>query len=200
MSTREKFILLDINTIKRHFKSENGVRMSERMLGKIRTIFAWVRLMGIQVISIIPAPTPKVRCEKLKYTCRKDCEILEARDTTDRPQPHDQFIFCNRCTDPFDEPRIDRVLTEIHFQYEILAIGIGKELTTTVLGLLQRGKNVTVLRDLVRFPKFHLEQVELEIKKMKNKGAKITTLEKFAEERSQEWQEKKSLIRTTMYA
>jgi len=187
MLNQRIIILLDVNTIQRYFwGGEKPVKMCKRMLGKLRSIFAWTRLMRIQVISIIPSPTPKVKCKKSKYTCRYDCEVFAASNSTDRPQPHDQFIFCNRCTDPFDEPLIDRVLTEIGGNWsnnlEFLVIGIGKELTNTVLGLLQRRKRVTVLSDVVRFPGLNAEK---ELLKMEGKGAKIITLEKFAEERSQ---------------
>jgi len=205
MITRKKFILIDVNTVQRYFlfnqETEERVRMCGRFLHKIRRIFAWTRLTRTPVISIMPEPTPKRICKKLGHSCRTDCKVVEAMDTTDRPQPHDQLIFYNRYPNPFEEPQIDRVLTDLETQkttdileitHDIVIIGIGKELTNTVIGLLLRRKQVTVLQDMVRFPGSSTAEVKTELIKMEEKGARMITLKEFGIERSQRWQRKES--------
>jgi len=61
---------------------------------------------------------------------------------------YDQVIFCKRCIDPFEEPRVDRMLTELEAD-EFILIGSLLEgaIKATALGLLARRKNVRVLVD-----------------------------------------------------
>ncbi|MHC4529859.1 MAG: cysteine hydrolase family protein, partial [Planctomycetota bacterium] len=62
----------------------------------------------------------------------------------------DQVVLCKRCFDPFDEPRADRMLSELRAD-EFVLVGAVTEgaVKATALGLLGRGKNVTVLVDAV---------------------------------------------------
>jgi nicotinamidase-related amidase len=61
-----------------------------------------------------------------------------------------QVILNKRCVDPFDEPRIERLLTEVKSS-EFIVVGAGTEtaVMATVLGLLQQGKKVSVVIDAV---------------------------------------------------
>lgn len=62
---------------------------------------------------------------------------------------YDQVILHKRCFDPFEEPRSDRVLTELQTD-EFILIGVAAEdaVKATALGLLARQTNVTV-RDVI---------------------------------------------------
>jgi nicotinamidase-related amidase len=65
-------------------------------------------------------------------------------------QQYDQVILQKRCLNPFEEPRADRILTELEAKQFIL-IGALTEgaVKATALGLLARRKNVTVLVDAI---------------------------------------------------
>jgi hypothetical protein len=188
---KDQFILLDINTIQRYFQGESHVKMCERMLLKIRRIFALTRLKNIPVISIIPENTKKETYTKSKFSRRTDSKTYESINTTDLPEHHDQLILRNPYSDPLNEPRIDRVLTEINDRFNktfvatmntVIAIGIGTQLTKTVLRLLIQQQPVIVLRDLVRFPGKSTEGAEREIVMMESKGAEILSLKDFVQE------------------
>ncbi len=81
---------------------------------------------------------------------------------------HRQVILHKRCVDPFEEPRIDRLLSEVRAN-EFILIGTSVEgaVMATALGLLQRGKKVVVVADAVgsrnkREAKLALRKVEWE--------------------------------------
>jgi nicotinamidase-related amidase len=63
-------------------------------------------------------------------------------------EQYDQVILQKRCLDPFEEPRADRILTELEAK-EFILIGALTEgaVKATALGLLARRKNVTILID-----------------------------------------------------
>ena len=63
---------------------------------------------------------------------------------------YDQIVLNKRCVDPFDEPRADRVLSELRVN-EFILIGATAEgaVKATALGLLARRKNVIILTDAV---------------------------------------------------
>lgn len=87
-------------------------------------------------------------------------------------QTHRQVILHKRCIDPFDEPRIERLLSEVQAD-EFILIGVGAEdaVKATALGLLQRGKNVRVVVDALG--SHDVREAKLALRKMKTKGAKL---------------------------
>ncbi len=90
-----------------------------------------------------------------------------------------QVILHKRCVDPFDEPRIDRLLSEIRAN-EFILIGTSLEgaVEATALGLLQRGKKVTVVIDAVG--SHNKREAKLALRKMETKGAKLIETRRFA--------------------
>jgi hypothetical protein len=86
---------------------------------------------------------------------------------------HQQVILHKRCRDPFEEPRIERLLSELEAN-EFVLIGIDAEnaVMATALGLLQRGKNVRIVVDALGF--LNENQARLDVRKMAAKGAKLS--------------------------
>ena len=90
-----------------------------------------------------------------------------------------QIILHKRCKDPFDEPRIDRLLSEVRAN-EFILIGVGAEdaVKATALGLLQRGKNVRVIVNALG--SHNEKQAKQAVRMMAAKGAKISTTKELA--------------------
>jgi nicotinamidase-related amidase len=90
-----------------------------------------------------------------------------------------QIILHKRCVDPFEEPRIERLLTEMRAN-EFLIIGSTAEgaVKAAALGLLQRGKNVTVITDAVG--SHNKREAKLAIRKVEAKGAKLIETKRVA--------------------
>ncbi len=191
LKSYRKQVLVDINTQKDLFLADGKacVGNHRRLLQKIRRIMAWARYDHIPVIStceVFPENNGHEHppyCidgtdgqKKISYTLLKDKTSFPADGSTDFPldilHQNRQIILHNRTQDPFDEPRIERLLTEIDAN-EFILIGAPAEETVkaAALGLLQRGKKVTVIKDALG--SLDKQEAELAVRKMMAKGAKL---------------------------
>lgn len=169
MRKRRKWVLIDVGTQKDFLLAQGKacVRNHRRVLANIRRVVAWARRGGIPVIStceVYPNNNGAVSVDycvdgtegqkKVRYTlipCRTSfpadgdmnlpCDILRR---------FRQVILHNRCTDPFDEPKIERLLSEVTANdFVVIGANVEGAVEATTLGLLQRGKRVTVVVDAV---------------------------------------------------
>jgi len=159
-------------------------------------MIAWARRRGIPVIStceIYPdnnGGSTANYClagtdgqKKIHYTLLSKRINFPADSDANLPgnvlRRYKQIVLQNRCLDPFEEPRIERLLTEIKAGEFIL---IGAEAEGTVkamaLGLLQRNKNVKVVTDAVG--SHNSKEARLAFRKMKAKGAKLVDTKMLA--------------------
>ncbi len=83
-----------------------------------------------------------------------------------------------RSFDPFEEPRADRMFTELEVD-EFILIGALVEgaIKATALGLLARWKKVTILQDATG--SLNVSAGKLALRHMWTKGAKLTDTKKF---------------------
>jgi len=83
-----------------------------------------------------------------------------------------QIILHKRCIDPFDEPRIERLLSEVEAD-EFILIGAGTEdaVRATAMGLLHRGRKVRIIVDALG--SHNSKEAKLALRKMEAKGAKL---------------------------
>ena len=189
LTLRKKRIVVDVDTQKDFFLADGKacVRNHRRVLANIRRVMAWARRDQIRVISTVQCHNPNGHdgdvclsgtpgvC-KVPYTLRNRRFTFDSGDTTDFSrdllQNNDQIILFKRTTDPFDEPRAERILTEAKAS-EFIVIGGSTETSVlyTVLGMLTRGKSVTVLIDAVGSSEKSVAEISL--RKMKAKGAKL---------------------------
>jgi len=153
----------------------------------------WARLKNIPIISTVqiytgtylfanPYIAPIEGQEKISYTLRKRYTSFDADDCTDIPpgllERYDQVILHKRCFDPFEEPRADRMLSELQAD-EFILIGAATEgaVKATALGLLSRGKNVTVLVDATG--SYDRTAGEITLRQIWERGAKLTNTKTF---------------------
>ena len=196
--SRRKRVLIDIDT-QRDFLLADGkacIRNHRRVLAHIRRMMAWARAASIPILStaeIFPDNNGESEFKycidgtngqrKVRYTLVNKRACLSADNSMDLPREmlrtHNQIVLHKRCIDPFDEPRIDRLLSEIHAN-EFILIGVSAEaaVKSTALGLLQRLKSVTIVVDAVR--SHHKNEAHLAFRKMEAKGAKLTETRKVA--------------------
>ena len=190
-----RFILSDGTDTQRDFLlagSDTCIRNHRKVLASIRRVMAWARCENIPIISIA-----EVYCnnnggnntdyhldgtdgqKKIRYTLLSNRASFPADDSDFLPvdllQTHRQVILHKRCIDPFDEPRIERLLSEVQAD-EFILIGVGAEdaVKATALGLLQRGKNVRVVVDALG--SHDVREAKLALRKMKTKGAMSSML------------------------
>lgn len=195
---RRRYILIDINTQRDFFLAGGNacIRNHRRVLANVRRIMAWARYRNIRTIS-----TCEVRpnhngvstigyCidgtegqKKIRYTLLNNRASFPADGNTDLPEDilrrYRQIILHKRCIDPFDEPRIERLLSEVRADNFVL-IGASTEgaVKATALGLLQRGKRVSVVVDAIG--SLDKREAKLAIRKMGAKGAELIETKKLA--------------------
>jgi nicotinamidase-related amidase len=165
ITLRRKRIIVDVDTQK-HFFAHSGivcVQNYRRVLANILRVVNWAKLENIRMISTVQIFPSKYLYyysraadtedqKKIGYTLCKRHTSFDATDCTDLlPEilnQYDQVILHKRCFDPFEEPRADRMLSELEAD-EFILIGALTEgaVRATALGLLARHKNVTVLVD-----------------------------------------------------
>lgn len=196
--TRRKQILLDIDTQK-DFLLVSGracIRNHRRVLANIRRVMAWARSQQVPIISTAEIYSndngngEPAYCldgtdgqKKIHYTLLKNRITLAADGNTDLPRDilrqYRQVILLKRCMDPFDEPRIDRLLSEVRAN-EFILVGTSLEgaVKATALGLLQRGKKVKVVIDATG--SHNTSEAKLAVRKMETKGARVIETKKLA--------------------
>ncbi len=195
---RRKQVLIDIDTQKDFLLAEGKacIRNHRRILAHIRRVMAWARHNSIPVIStaeVYPdnnGDSAMSYCidgtegqKKIPYTLIHNRISFAADGNTDLPRDmlrrYGQVILHKRCVDPFEEPRIDRLLSEVRAsEFIIVGSSIEGAVKVTALGLLQRGKNVTVVIDAIGA--HDKKEANLALRKMETKGAKLIETKKLA--------------------
>jgi len=192
-----RYILIDIDTQRNILLAEgdSSIRNQRKVLANIRRVMAWARYGNIPVISTAEVCHDKClttisHCievsegqRKIAYTLLSNRAVFPADGMNFLPadllQAHKQVILHKRSIDPFDEPRLDRLLSETQAD-EFILIGANTEgaVKATALGLLQRRKNVRIVIDAIDS---HTErEAELALHKMQIKGARLLVTENLA--------------------
>jgi nicotinamidase-related amidase len=195
---QRRHLLVDIDT-QRDFLLAGGnacIRDHAKVLANVRRVMAWARHEHIPVISTTEVyrnnngGSEPAHCidgtdgqKKIPYTLLSNRASFPADDKNALPadllQAHRQIILHKRCIDPFDEPRIGRLLSEVQAD-EFILIGAVTEhaVKATALGLLQRGKNVRVVVDALGW--HNKREAKLALRKMEAKGAKLIETKNLA--------------------
>lgn len=189
ITLRRKRILIDVDTQKEFFLAAGAacIRNHRRVLANIRRVVAWARLKNVRMISTARVydngTVDRVGCldtadgaGKISYTVRGRRISFAADGCTDLPRDifrqYDQVVLEKRSIDPFEEPRADRMLSELRAN-EFVMIGgtVEGAVKATALGLLARRKNVTILTDAIGSRDKAAAQIAL--RKIEAKGAKL---------------------------
>ena len=196
IKTRRKQVLIDINTQNDFFLDNGMARVGNRrrVLSHIRRVMAFARARKIPVVSICEVHPENnggfcvdgtEGMHKINYTLLNNRASFAADNNTDLPvdllREYRQIVLHKRCLDPFDEPRIDRLLSEIRAN-EFVLIGACAEgaIEATALGLLQRGKRVTVVSMLSVRGAQDKQKAKHAFRKIAAKGARLIETRKFA--------------------
>jgi len=196
---RRKRILVDINTQKDFFLAEGSACIwnHRRVLAHVRRMMAWARHNDIPVISTCEVYSnnngngnSNGYCidgtegqSKIRYTLFNRRTDFPADGRSDFPtdvlRRYQQIILYKRCVDPFAEPRIERLLSEV-IASEFVLVGATAEgaVKAAALGLLQRNRNVTVVVDAVG--SHNRKEAQLALRKMQTKGAKLVETRRIA--------------------
>lgn len=189
VKSRRKRIIVDVDTQK-HFFSSGGialVRKHQEVLDNIRRTMDWAQMKNVHIVSTVQIYTGGFPCyncfppdaegqKKVSYTLLERHTSFPADDCTDLLpeilERYDQVIFRKRCFDPFEEPKADRMLSELRAD-EFILVGAVTEgaVRATALGLLARQKNVTIVVDAIG--SYDKRVGEIAVRNMWVRGAKL---------------------------
>jgi len=188
---RRRHILLDIDTQRDFLLAEGSACVNDHaeVLANIRRVMAWARHKNVPIVSTAEVHPNNNGSSLIQYCIdgtegqRKIPYTLltnrvsfpaDTRNTlpADLLRAYSQVILHKRCIDPFDEPTIDRLLSEL-LANEFILIGAGTEdaVAATAVGLLQRGKKVRVVVDALGSR--NRRKGKLALRKIKAKGARL---------------------------
>jgi len=189
-----KRVLVDVDTQRDLLMVEGTscIRNHRRVLANIRRIMAWARATGLPVISTAQVnKCPKINycledtpgSAKMSYTLLNRRVSYQADGYTDLPREffkdHEQMVLKKRSFDPFEEPRAERVLTEMRAdEFVVMGAITESSIKATVLGLLLRGKRVVVIEDAIG--SHDKNAAEIAIRQMQAKGAKLVETKTIA--------------------
>ncbi len=195
ITIRRKRVVVDVDTQTDLFIADGAacVRNHRRILANVRRVVAWSRVKGMRMVSTaigFEGRNGDYYCidgtkgqQKVSYTLRNRRISFVADGSTDLARDvflrYDQVILHKRCEDPFKEPRAERILTELCADEFILIGGLAEgAVLATALGLLCRGKRVTVVVDAVGT--HDRGKANIALRKMQAKGAKLIETRKMA--------------------
>jgi len=186
---KPKRILVDVDT-QYDLMRNNGCDHNGQ-LRQIRRLIAWARQKGYPVVSTALCRRPgaletglclegAAGTRKISYTLLPDRITYGTEATYDLPgdilKEHQQVIFEKRSEDPFLQPRADRLLSEVKAdEFIVFGMGVQTSIKATVLGLLSRGRSVTVVLDALESDSTRTNQMA--IRQMEAKGAHLTRTE-----------------------
>ncbi len=196
IKTRRKQVVVDVNTQRDFFLDSGKARVGNRrrVLSHIRRVIAFARARRVPVISISEVHPNNNGgdgyCldgsggeQKLHYTLLSNRASFAADNNMDLPvdllRQYRQIILHKRCVDPFEEPRIERLLSEVRAS-EFVLIGACTEgaVEATALGLLQRGKRVVVVVDAIGAQ--DKQKARHALRKIAAKGARLIETKRLA--------------------
>jgi hypothetical protein len=157
---------------------------------------AFARLNGTRVLSCVDSRRPndigsdwldldsKVTAEERKtpFSLLPDRVIVESDNSLsialDVLQQHQQTIFTKYHRDPYTNPKLDRVLTEVPAgRFVIFGMPLETSLRILVLGLIRRGRSVVVIQDACGY--WDADEANLVFRQLHVKGAALESTEHF---------------------
>jgi nicotinamidase-related amidase len=103
--------------------------------------------------------------------------LCMALDVLQRVQ---QVIFTKYHRDPFTNPKLDRLLTEMPARrFVVFGVPLESSLRILVLGLLRRERRVTLIEDACGY--FNSEEARMAVRQLGVKGCEIIGTEQFVE-------------------
>lgn len=116
-----------------------------------------------------------------------DCDncLCVPLDILDR---HQQAILTKESRDPFTNPKLDRLLTELPVRgYTVFGAGLENSIRLLVLGLLLRGQRVTLVSDACGY--WNDMEATMTLRQLEAKGCELISTIRLIERLSQAQQE-----------
>lgn len=185
--------------IQREYLTHNGPRRCEnarQVALNVKHLMAFARLaktpvlscvdvncgnrIGPEFVSVVSRADP---CEqKVAFTLLPRHTIIESDNSLCVPldilRRYQQAIFTKVHRDPFTNPKLDRLLTEMAAQrFVVFGIPLETSLRILVLGLLRRRRPVILLKDACGY--WNREEAEMVLRQLSVKGCQLATTNEY---------------------
>jgi nicotinamidase-related amidase len=196
--TGKRDVFVDL-CIQREYLALDGTRRcqnAEQVALNVKHVMAFARLakvpvvscvdvnganwIGREFVSVLSRGAPDE--QKAAFTLLPHHTIIESDNSLCVPldvlQRYQQAIFTKVHRDPFTNPKLDRLLTEMPVRrFVVFGIPLETSLRILVLGLLRRKRRVTVLTDACGF--WNRQEAEMVVRQIGVKGCKLMTTNEY---------------------
>jgi nicotinamidase-related amidase len=198
VSARKQDIVVDVCT-QRDYLACNGAHPcanSAQILPNIKRLMALIRWSGIPTLSCVDARRPSdVRglpqpdCvlgtpgqRKLSCTLLPDHVQINSDNclcvSLDLLQEHQQAVLAKGHRDPFTNPKLDRLLTEVAGRrFLVFGVGLEASIRLLALGLILRHRKVAVVHDACGW--WDAEQGGMALRQMSAKGCVLISTDEL---------------------
>jgi nicotinamidase-related amidase len=198
LSRRISDVFLDVCT-QRDYLSPDGARRivnADRITTNIKHLMALARWARLPTLSCVDACRPhEVRgvphpfCvlgtlgqQKIPCSLLPDRVVIESDNclcvSLDLLLQHQQAILVKGHRDPFTNPKLDRLLTEMPTRrYVVFGVSLETSIRPLVLGLLLRRRHVTLVPDACGY--WNYNEAEMTLRQLAAKGCQMLTTQQM---------------------
>lgn len=192
--------------------TENAAELSQR----VKQLMALARWAKVPLISCVEGRRPsdvaghKIRdCVIGTEGQRKPCfTVMPSHtcvDTDNCPcidldllRQFQQAIFVKTHADPFANPKLDRLLTEMSAKrFVLFGVGIESTVRTLALGLLMRHRKVTIVSDACGY--WDVEAADMVARQLAAKHCTMLTTSEFIQRRMSKWMSSSTRLRRSRF-
>jgi len=176
--------------------SRRPCRNASEIIPNLKHLMAFARMTRTPVLSCIDSRRPNdigsdwlevdsrvsPEARKAAFSLMPDRSLVESDNclsvALDVLQRHQQTIFTKYHRDPYTNPKLDRLLTEMPAgRFVVFGMPLETSLRILVLGLIRRGRSVIVIEDACGH--WEPDEARLVLRQLNVKGAELTTTERF---------------------
>lgn len=182
----------------REYLDDNGVRRCRNAADirpRIRRVMALARWSGTRVISCVDTRRPSdlddyfpvardvpIWRRKAAYTLLPRFTVVESDNFLSVPldllRRHQQAIFVNYHRDPFTNPKLDRMLTELPVgRFVVFGSPLETSVRILILGLVRRGRRVGLVHDACGY--WSRDDAALVMRQIEVKGVELMTADQL---------------------
>jgi nicotinamidase-related amidase len=193
-------VLIDL-CVQKEYLAPDGVRRVQNaslVCRNIKRLMAFARWAKLPVLSCVDTRRPTdlgpdwfaverdspPERRKTAHTLLPDRAVVESDNSLcislDVLRQHQQTIFTKYHRDPFTNPKLDRILTEMAAgRFIVFGAPLETSLRILVLGLVRRGRSVVVIEDACGY--WDAEEAAMIFRQFAVKGCTLVDTERFLE-------------------
>jgi nicotinamidase-related amidase len=191
-------VFVDVCT-QTEYLSTNGIRRcnnAEQVAGNLKHLMAYARWAHVPVLSCVDTRRPnhigddqalnhslcKLEQKKARFGLLPGYTVVECDNrlciSLKLLETHQQAIFTKDHRDPFTNPKLDRLLTEMPVKrFVVFGVPLESSIRILVLGLLLRHRKVAVVNDACGF--WNRDEADMALRQLGVKGCELLSTDQL---------------------